>query len=445
MTQQRLSFLTTILALCIFNGMYAQSTKDTLSSTKKYTFGVLPAIAFDSDLGFQYGALANVYLHSPNHPYPKYHNSFYAEASRYTAGSSLLRFYWDSKTIAQPFRANFDCTYIQDLTNDFFGFNGAQTLFNHNYEIEGSPDYISRVFYKYDTRMFRAMGNIKGSINNGRWYWVAGLTLMDYTTKPVNTNRLNDMHPSNPLPDAESLYHKYLDWEIIQSDEAHGGFNAQFRGGIGIDTRDNESNPSHGIWSELLVSTIPQTTSSHRQGNMQLTAVHRQYISHTSTKTIFAYRLLANVTPIGETPYYLLSTIPASWLSGAKLEGLGGAKTMRGVRRNRVIGKGIALANIEIRQKLSSFRWKNQDFHIASNIFADGGMVIQNYKVNLSKVSDTDRNLYFSGADDALHVSYGIGLKIAMNENFIVSADFGRAADKQDGNSGLYIDLNYLF
>jgi hypothetical protein len=32
-----------------------------------------------------------------------------------------------------------------------------------------------------------------------------------------------------------------------------------------------------------------------------------------------------------------------------------------------------------------------------------------------------------------------------MNENFVVAVDYGMALDPQDGNSGLYIGLDYLF
>jgi hypothetical protein len=33
----------------------------------------------------------------------------------------------------------------------------------------------------------------------------------------------------------------------------------------------------------------------------------------------------------------------------------------------------------------------------------------------------------------------------AINENFIVAVDYGLAAKKEDGDSGLYIGLNFLF
>ena len=44
-----------------------------------------------------------------------------------------------------------------------------------------------------------------------------------------------------------------------------------------------------------------------------------------------------------------------------------------------------------------------------------------------------------------MHTSYGGGLRIVMNENFVIAVDYGVAANKQDGTSGMYIGLNYLF
>jgi len=42
-------------------------------------------------------------------------------------------------------------------------------------------------------------------------------------------------------------------------------------------------------------------------------------------------------------------------------------------------------------------------------------------------------------------VGLGTGLRIAMNENFIIAFDYGKAWLKQDGSSGIYIGLNYAF
>jgi hypothetical protein len=44
-----------------------------------------------------------------------------------------------------------------------------------------------------------------------------------------------------------------------------------------------------------------------------------------------------------------------------------------------------------------------------------------------------------------MHISAGGGLRIAMNENFIIAVDLGKAFKEQDGGMGFYMGLNYLF
>ena len=42
-----------------------------------WNFGALPSVAFDADLGFQGGALANVYYYGDGSQYPEYIHSLY--------------------------------------------------------------------------------------------------------------------------------------------------------------------------------------------------------------------------------------------------------------------------------------------------------------------------------------------------------------------------------
>lgn len=42
-------------------------------------------------------------------------------------------------------------------------------------------------------------------------------------------------------------------------------------------------------------------------------------------------------------------------------------------------------------------------------------------------------------------MSAGLGVKLAMNRNFIVSAGWGIPFCKQDGANGLNIGLDYIF
>ena len=44
-----------------------------------------------------------------------------------------------------------------------------------------------------------------------------------------------------------------------------------------------------------------------------------------------------------------------------------------------------------------------------------------------------------------MHFSSGLGLRLALNENFMVTIDYGFALNKQDGSSGLYIGIGHMF
>ena len=80
------------------------------------------------------------------------------------------------------------------------------------------------------------------------------------------------------------------------------------------------------------------------------------------------------------------------------------------------------------------------------NVFFDSGIILKPIDLNLTSVSAEDKATYFKDyAAGKFHSAAGIGLKVGWNENFVISADFGKAFDKQDGNKGFYLGLNYLF
>ncbi len=96
----------------------------------------------------------------------------------------------------------------------------------------------------------------------------------------------------------------------------------------------------------------------------------------------------------------------------------------------------------------------NQNFYIGLVAFSDFGMVTKKVDfgdpaidVSPPDVPDGDylEADYFLSDNESMHISAGAGLRIVMNQNFIISADFGKAFNEQDGNSGFYIGLNYLF
>ncbi|MDD2548774.1 MAG: BamA/TamA family outer membrane protein [Bacteroidales bacterium] len=154
-------------------------------------------------------------------------------------------------------------------------------------------------------------------------------------------------------------------------------------------------------------------------------------------------------------PFYLKPNITTLILRGSTSEGLGGGKSLRGIVRNRVTGNSIAWANLELRWKFVKFQFIGQNFYLSLNGFVDGGRVIN--PVDFNKNSEywdgidwgeetpIGKPMFFGSDKEGLHMSYGAGLRVVMNQNFIIALDHGRPFDKRDGTSGTYIGLNFLF
>jgi len=122
---------------------------------------------------------------------------------------------------------------------------------------------------------------------------------------------------------------------------------------------------------------------------------------------------------------------------------------LRGIVRNRVVGDGYFMGNMEARWKFARFQFINNNFYLGLNGFMDFGQVTKKTD-GIENVPESDLNSqaakdYYDKDAEKMHISYGAGLRIAMNENFIIRLDYGMAADDRDGKSGMYIGLNYLF
>ncbi|NOY36589.1 MAG: BamA/TamA family outer membrane protein [Chlorobi bacterium] len=434
--------------------LYAQDTgkKTTeLSETKTgWNFGALPTITFDSDLGFQYGALVNLYDYGNGSRYPRYNHSLYFEVSRFTKGSGINRFFYDSDQLLKGIRTTFDLSFLTDQKMDFFGFNGYESSYNPSWvDDQDMVNYHTRMFYAYDRKMLRIKVDLQKQLGNSNFWGVAGLALYNIQAGPIDLAKLNKGKADDKkLPDTDVLYDKYVNWGIISPEEKDGGWLNYLKAGISYDSRDNEPNPMKGIWTEAVIQTAPGFLGNGSFGHTKFAIIHRQYFTLIKRDLSFAYRLAYQGTLGGKVPFYSYPLMMTTFMKGAYSEGLGGAKTLRGILRDRIVGKGFVYGNAELRWKFVHTRFLNQNLYLALNAFWDGGMVVQKVDVNTSGVilaPDEEMSDYFSNKKESLHSSVGGGLRVAMNENFIISFDFGKALDPQDGTTGIYIGLNYLF
>lgn len=426
--------------------LFAQTEEKEELIKENWNFGALPTITFDTDLGFQYGALVNLYDYGDGKRFPKYNHSLYFEVSRFTKGSGINRFYYDSDQLIKGLQTSVDLSYLSDQAYDFFGFNGYDAVYQPDWIDDTMPEdvYKTRMFYKYDRKLFRFKVDLQGKLYGDHFRWTTGFNLQNFAIKSVNLEKLNKgKEGTDVLPTVDGLYEKYQDWGIISSKEANGGFVPTVKAGIVYDSRDNRPNPMKGVWTEAVLEGAPEFLGSE-SSFLKLSMIHREYFSLVPKKLSLVYRLAYQTTLAGTTPFYYQSQVITSVLTGALSEGLGGAKTLRGILRNRVVGDGFFYGNVEMRWKVVRFNWINNNFYLGLNGFTDFGKVTKKIDLPNGVLTNPDSN-FFNADSEKFHSSYGAGLRIVMNQNFVIAADYGIAANKQDGTSGMYIGLNYLF
>ena len=448
-----------------------------------WNFGALPSVGFDADLGFQGGALANVYYYGDGSQYPEYIHSIYAEAAYTTKNYGIFRVNFDSKGLIPKHRLTIDATYQPDAMCDFYGFNGYQSIYNQSlHKWNKNPnkmnvaDYQSRAFYKYKRDLFRFAADVEGTIwKNIKWN--AGLGVLGYMIDECNIDMLNgknEFDPNIPLGEQkamdeniEGVYEKYINWGLIDQAEARGGWHPYLRAGLTYDSRNMRTCPTKGIYADAFFTYTAafgeQATAGYN--HLQFNFNFRHYVSIYSDRVILAYRLGTQNNIAGKSPFYMNSYLNTIFIQRVMYEGLGGANSLRGIMRNRILANGFAYANIELRTKVAKFDIGSQHFYIGLAPFFDLGVITQPYKLDEAIIkdaytADTDANKlpldkYFAMKDGKInhsevylpHMAAGLGLKIAMNENFVFSVDWAMALDKRDNAkwANFYIKMGYLF
>ena len=398
----------------------------------------MPVVGYDGDLGFQYGVCCDIFNYGDGSRYPRYNYKFNVEASRYTKGSGVFRFYSDMPFVVKDTKLFVDVTYFYAKKYEFFGFNGFEaSSFDPYIELEKDGyHFLNRNQFRFVGSMQRPFFGVPNL------YWTAGLAYYNTKVDRINMEGYEDQY---------TLYEGYVDNDIIKEDEAHGGNTTQLRLGMIYDSRDHNSDPTRGIYAEATLVGAPDIIDRKGYGNLSYTFLWRQYIPLYQDKLTLAYRLGAQNRIAGKTPWYMINNLNTMFFQKMYTEGLGGAVTMRGVNRNGVLGEGFAFGNLELRWRILGFQFINQNWQVALNPFFDAGMVTQKFREQEMMDADGTNDYiagtrYFSGQSERLHTSAGCGLKLIMNRNLIVSFEMGKALNERDGNKlKSFIGFNYIF
>ncbi len=452
-----------ILASASMTIAFAQD--DDREVKRGWSFGVLPTATFSTDNGYQAGAFGDVYYYGNGDTYPDPLHKISWEASYFTH-SHRMRFYlaYDSKYLIPNMRLNASVTYVTDPLYSFWGFNGPAAVQNYDVWFNRDmtlPNGNNVNYYGMGRDMLRVLANVQGRITDNL-NWAAGINFWNWKLGNMRDNGVKDDNGNKMFYDTNmTLFQQYQTLGLISDEEVNGGTTLEVNAGVVYDTRDIEAAPNHGIWAEAYLNG-----NVLGQRYLKACAYFRQYIALPinfirAGQPVFAYRLAWQQTIAGETPLYMIQNIPLLVQRNMISEGFGSNGTIRGLRENRILTEGMAWVNTELRVKLVNFRLLNQYFYIAVNPFFDAGVITKQYKeAELAAAADANGKIYDArlaaiGQDTVIYdatkagnlvYSGGIGLKIAMNQNFIVSAEYAHCfVSDLVADPWIGIGINYQF
>ena len=465
-----------VSALVLALGFSAFAQEEEKEMKKGWSFGLLPTATYSVDNGFQAGAFGDVYYYGDGSTYPDPLHKISWEGSYFTH-SHRMRLYlaYDSKYLIPNMRVNASVTYMTDPLYSLWGFNGAAAT--QNYDVWSNrnqdqaipasatdPTLTNINYYGMSRKMLRVLANFQGQIVP-HLNWAAGVNFWKWDLGAMKDNGVKVGDERRYYNTNATLYNFLTNAGVISEAEKNGGLALELNAGLVYDTRDIEAAPNKGIWAEAYLNG-----NVLDQRYLKACAYFRHYISipiHIPAgEPVFAYRLAWQQTIAGETPLYMIQNNPLLVQRNMISEGFGSSNTIRGLRENRILAEGMAWANLELRVKLVNFKLFNQYFYIAVNPFFDAGIITKQYKADaLAKIAvdgkiydstfntllgETDPTkltpIYDASKAGSIVYSGGAGLKIAMNQNFIVSADFAKCfTPGMDAGLWIGIGINYQF
>ena len=310
---------------------------------KGWNFGPLPVVGFNSDLGFQYGACVDIFNYGDGSRYPKFDYKMNLEVSAYTKGSLNLRFYGDFYNLMPNSRLFVDAGYFTDKRFEFYGFNGYASPYYNGLYVDNdqqslvenyNPEYNS-VLYRMDRKQFRFNSCLRTKFGFGEnFYYGVGLSYFNY-----NMGRIN-IHNEEYLYDEQmTLFELYRKSGLIRDNEADGGNVTQLKLSFIYDTKNHDSDPTSGTYFEATVTAAPDFIDREGYSHATFNAVWQHYVPIIKENLTFAYRVVTQNVIAGEIPYYAMFNSNMLFYKKMSTDAMGGANSVRGINRNRVISK----------------------------------------------------------------------------------------------------------
>lgn len=358
----------------------------------------IPALNFDADEGVGYGAILALYRYQPGST--TYRWTLQPTLFMTSRGRRDYTVFFDAPSRAgQPWRVTAYAGRERQLAAPYYGI-GNETPFDAAVET-GSTRY----FYRYGLDRLRASADVQHTLGSPslRYLIGAGATADKLDLTPFDSGTT-----------------------LIQHDLGSGrpstGHVNYVRAGLTWDTRDREIGTTSGTWADVLVQRADARLGATSDFT-RWTATARHYHPLGGRLTLANRLVVQNV--IGDAPVYSLEEMQTTQKTQ---DVLGGASSIRGIPKDRYVGKGLLVSNNELRWRAADFTLIGRQSSVVVSGFYDTGRVWSD-GLNLSSLG-------------ALHSGYGGGMRLGLGPSFVISSDVGHSAQS---TAAVYIGLGYLF
>ncbi|PRP91752.1 Surface antigen [Enhygromyxa salina] len=433
--------------------------------------GVLPAISYDIDLGFGFGALMTLARFHPDYQPYRWRLEIVLNATAKNTPGVGVRLPFHDDYIKADFpglwggrlRINTQLRFRRFTNQGWFGIGNATPSLEpwETIDPEVDPDAFAaaRRYHQYDriypmldfnTRLIlwdrsrtgndarRACGPKRSQRCPPSTYSGVGASV-DHKQRLealIGTSIAYDV--INPYPDtklSEDLELRETDSEdgetlrgLVHGTQNHALWTLNL--GLLYDTRDHEYMPTRGSFTELSGRFSPGVDQGLVFGHLFLgTAV---FVPLYGEYLVLATRGALDYL-VGKPPFYELGQFGVL----VQRDGPGGSWSVRGVPRQRYFGKQKALVNLELRSMFVRFDIARQRFGLGALAFVDAGRVWTDYRPVELAGANVD------GPFGDIKVGLGGGLRITWGETLVIRAD--PAWSPTDQNFGFYLDIGQMF
>jgi outer membrane protein assembly factor BamA len=371
------------------------------SQARGFEVAGVPAISFDSDEGFGYGAIVELYHYDAGSVGP-YAWTVQPSVILSTRGRRDFTLFFDAPGLLPAgWRLDAFVGLERQIASPYYGI-GNDTRYDAVLDDADGPDPF---YYRFGRRRASLTANVQRELAGPRLRALVGAGLVRTTVDPFPRDEGGTLYAAELGPVGAEEWSNYV------------------RGGLIWDTRDRESGPRRGAWTELLVQRVDRTLGADASYT-RWTFTDRRYFSLTPD-LVLAHRWL--VQGVGSDVF--VPDLFRVQTSFKQQEGLGGSKTIRGLPKNRYAGRSMFVWNAELRWRAADFTMAGRAFYVALSGFLDQGRVWQG-RPRLDEIF----------AD--LHRGYGGGVRLGMGENFVLAVDAGTS---RETGLPIYMGLGYLY